>query len=92
MYRSVEKIKNESYFCWPNKISRDVTRRNQSLYCSYHWDWGHNTEDCQTLKDHLNQLEKAKYLKEFIIRDDSRPQDLKRASTLRTSAPTRGLI
>lgn len=50
------------------------------------------TEDYQTLKDHLNQLEKAGYLKEFIIWDDSRSQDLKGASTLRTSAPTRGLI
>ena len=40
----------------------------------------------------MNQLEKAGYLKEFVIKDDSRPQDLKGASTIRTSAPTRGLI
>ena len=73
-------------------MSGDVTKRNQSLYCSYHWDRGHNTKDCRTPKDHLNQLKKAGYLKEFVIRDDSRPQDLKGASTLRTSAPTRGLI
>ena len=28
VYRIVEKIKNGSYFHWPNKMSRDVTRRN----------------------------------------------------------------
>ena len=38
VYRIVEKIKNGSYFHWPNKMSRDVTRRNQNLYYSYHRD------------------------------------------------------
>ena len=28
VYWIVEKIKNESYFHWPNKMSGDVTRRN----------------------------------------------------------------
>ena len=28
VYRIVKKIKNESYFRWPNKMSGDVTRRN----------------------------------------------------------------
>ena len=36
VYQIVEKIKNELYFRWPNKMSGDVTRRNQSLYYSYH--------------------------------------------------------
>ena len=92
VYKIVEKINNEPYFNLPNKMSKDVTRRNQSLYCLYHQDQGHTTEDCRTLKNHLNPLEKAGYLKEFFFVDDSRLQDLKGASTLRTSAPTRGLI
>ena len=41
----LEKVKNESFFKWLNKIARDPTRRNQSLYCYYHQDHGHTTED-----------------------------------------------
>lgn len=52
VYRIVEKIKNKPYFQWPNKMSGDVSWRSQSLFYSYHWDRGHMTEDCQTLKDH----------------------------------------
>ena len=92
VYQIVEKIKNEPYFRQPNKMSRDVIRRNQSLYCSYHRDRGHITEDCRTLKDHLHHLEKLGYLGEFLIREDFRLQDLKKATTSRTSTPAWGLI
>lgn len=71
IYRIVEKIKNGPYFRWPNKMSGDVTRQNQSLYCSYHRDRGHTIEDCRTLKEHLRKLEKARYLGEFLLQDGS---------------------
>jgi len=73
-------------------MSRDVTRRNQSLYCSYHRDRRHITKDCRTLKDHLNQLEKVGYLKEFMVLEDPWPQDPKGGSALRTLVPSWGTI
>ena len=42
------------------------SRRNQNLYNTYHMDKGHTTEQCQVLKDHLRQLVKVGYLKEFV--------------------------
>ena len=36
VHQVLEKIKNESYFKWPNKIGEDPLRRNQSLHCQYH--------------------------------------------------------
>ena len=36
------------------------------MYCTYHKDKGHTTEQC-VLKDHLGQLVKAGYLKEFVV-------------------------
>ena len=66
VYQILEKIKNEPYFKWPNKMGGDSSRRNQSLYCHYHQDKGHNTEDCKTLRDHLNQLVKAGKLNRFL--------------------------
>ena len=31
-------------------------KRNRNLYCQYHRDHGHTTEDCRSLWDHLDQL------------------------------------
>ena len=36
MQQVLEKIKNESFFKWPNKMARDPMRHNQNLYCHYH--------------------------------------------------------
>ena len=52
----LEKIKNEPFFKWPNKMVRDLAKRNQNLYCHYHQEQGHTTEDCKNLWDHLDQL------------------------------------
>ncbi|XP_050257728.1 uncharacterized protein LOC126702911 [Quercus robur] len=66
VHKILERIKNESFFRWPNKMGGDPSRRNQNLYCTYYRDKGHTTEQCRVLKDHLGQLVKAGYLKEFI--------------------------
>ena len=67
VHKIVDRIKNESFFRWPNKMGGDPFRRNQNLYCTYHRDKGHTIEQCRVLKDHLGQLVKARYLKEFIV-------------------------
>ena len=33
VHRVLEKIKNEPYFKWPNKMAGESTRRNQNFYC-----------------------------------------------------------
>ena len=73
VHRIVDRIKNELYFWWPNKMGGDPSGRNQNLYCAYHRDRGHTTEQCKVLKDHLEQLVKAGYLKEFVT--DPRNQE-----------------
>ena len=52
----LEKVKNEPFFKWPNKMAGDPMRRNQSLYCHYHQDHGHIIKDYRNLWDHLKQL------------------------------------
>ena len=51
----LEKIKNEPFFKWPNKMAGDPAKRNQNLYCHYHQEQGHTSEDCRILWDHLDQ-------------------------------------
>ena len=67
VHRIIDQIKNKPYFRWPNKIGGDPSRRNQNLYCTYYRDKGHTTEQYRLLKDHLGQLVKAGYLKEFMV-------------------------
>ncbi|XP_030930892.1 uncharacterized protein LOC115956730 [Quercus lobata] len=73
VHKILDRIKKESFFQWPNKMGGDPSRRNQNLYCTYHRDKGHTTEQCRVLKDHLGQLVKAGYLKEFVV--DSTDQE-----------------
>ena len=56
MHQVLEKIKNELFFKWPNKMAGNPIRHNQSLYCQYHQDQRHTTENCRNLWDHLDQL------------------------------------
>ena len=66
MHQIFDKIKNEPYFRWPNKMGWDPTKRNQSLHCQYHQDRGHTTKECRTLWNHLEQLVKIGKLKQFL--------------------------
>ncbi|XP_065621014.1 uncharacterized protein LOC136063912 [Quercus suber] len=56
VHQVLEKIKNEPFFKWSNKMVGNPERRNHNLYCQYHQDHGHITEDCRSLWDHLDQL------------------------------------
>ena len=49
------------------KRSRVVsTKHNQSLYCHYHQEQGHTTEDCRNLWDHLDQFVREGKLKSLL--------------------------
>ena len=63
VHQVLEKIKNEPFFKWPNKMGGDPVRCNQSLHYQYHQDRGHTIKDCRTLWDHLDQLVREGKLK-----------------------------
>ena len=37
------------------------------MYCTYHRDKGHTTEQYRVLKDHFGQPVKAGYFREFVV-------------------------
>ena len=49
VHQVLEKVKNESFFKWPNKMVGNPEKRNRNLYCQYHRDHGHTTEDYRSL-------------------------------------------
>ena len=56
VHQVLEKVKNEPFFKWPNKMVGNPEKRNRNLYYQYHQDHGHTTEDCRSLWDHLDQI------------------------------------
>ena len=66
VHQVLEKVKNESFFKWPNKLVGNPEKRNSNLYCQYHRDHDHTTEDCRSLWDHLNQLVREDKLKQLL--------------------------
>jgi len=66
VHQVLEKIKNKSFFKWPNKMAEDPIRCNQNLYCQYHHEPGHTTKDCRNLWNHLDQLVQEGKLKHLL--------------------------
>ncbi|XP_065625385.1 uncharacterized protein LOC136065744 [Quercus suber] len=53
---------------------RKPEKRNYNLYCQYHQDHGHTTEDCRSLWDHLDQLVRDGKLKHLLYPSSGRGQ------------------
>ena len=66
VHQVLEKVKNESFFKWPNKMVGNPEKQNRNLYYQYHRDHGHTTEDCRSLWDHLDQLVRESKLKQLL--------------------------
>ena len=62
----LEKVRNEPFFRWPGKMAGDPSKRNENLYCHYHQDHGHTTEDCRNLWNHLDQLVRKGKLRHLL--------------------------
>ena len=90
MHQVLEKIKNEPFFKWPNKIARNPARRNPSLYCQYHQDQGYTTEECRNSWDHLEQLIQEGKLKELLHHSSDQTEQI--GLDPRRDAPSRPLL
>ena len=66
VHQVLEKIKNERFFKRPNKMVGNPKKWSRNLYCQYHQDHGHTTEDCRSLWDHLDQLIREGKLKQLL--------------------------
>ena len=66
VHQVLEKVKNEPFFKWSNKMMGNPEKRNRNLYCQYHQDHGHTTENCRSLWDHLDQLVREGKLKQLL--------------------------
>ena len=64
----------------------DLTKRNLNLYCHYHQEQGHTTEDCRNLWDHLDQLVREGKLKSLLHHSSGQGNQM--SSNSRKNAPS----
>ncbi|XP_013594495.1 PREDICTED: uncharacterized protein LOC106302555 [Brassica oleracea var. oleracea] len=51
---------------WPPKMKAPDSFRNPELWCDFHRDHGHKTEDCIALRIEVNELLQKGHLREFL--------------------------
>jgi hypothetical protein len=67
-------IQDDPSLRWPGKIRSDPNGRPKNLYCRFHRDYGHLTEDCMALKERIETLIRQGKLQKYVSRlDNTRP-------------------
>ncbi|KAF3497309.1 hypothetical protein DY000_02053183 [Brassica cretica] len=51
---------------WPQNVKAPDSFRNPGLWCGFHLDHGHKTEDCVALRIEVNELLQKGHLREFL--------------------------
>ncbi|XP_050242181.1 uncharacterized protein LOC126691157 [Quercus robur] len=65
-------------------MAGDPSKRNQNLYCAYHQEPGHTTDDCRNLKNHLDRLVREGKLRHLL----HRPEGWREQSNIETRQST----
>ena len=66
IYKLIEKIKREPFFVWPPKLIENPDLKYTKLYCNYHKDTGHMSENYHKLKVHLEHLATTGHFDQYI--------------------------
>ena len=70
----LREVRNEQFLRWPNQMKSDPTIRDNSMYCEFHRDYGHRTDDYIQLKREIEYLIRRGYLRRFIS-PENQPQN-----------------
>uniref|UniRef100_A0A2N9FYJ3 Retrotransposon gag domain-containing protein n=1 Tax=Fagus sylvatica TaxID=28930 RepID=A0A2N9FYJ3_FAGSY len=61
-------IQEDPSLRWPGKIRSDPNSRPKNLYCRFHRDHGHLTEECVALKEQIETLIRQGKLQKYVSR------------------------
>ncbi|KAF3587790.1 hypothetical protein F2Q69_00031266 [Brassica cretica] len=73
---------------WPPKMKAPDLFRNPELWCDFHHDHGHKTEDCIALRIEVNELPQKGHLREFLSEKAKAHLSKETAGKSKGSAPT----
>ncbi|XP_030964558.1 uncharacterized protein LOC115985800 [Quercus lobata] len=92
LHKILEKVKYEPFFQWPNKMVGDPLKRNQNLYCAYHQEPGHTTDDYRNLKNYLDRLVRERKLRHLLHRSEGWQEPSNNETKQSTLRPPIGTI
>ncbi|KAK3027493.1 hypothetical protein RJ639_040294 [Escallonia herrerae] len=70
----LHKIKENKALQWPDKLKSRPNKRNKDLWCHFHNDHGHTTDNCESLKRVIEALIKRGQLIKFVAPKEDRQQ------------------
>ena len=73
---------------WPPKMTAPNSFRNPELWCNFHRDHGHKTEDCIALRIKVNELLQKGHLREFLSEKSKAHLSKEIAGRSKEAAPT----
>ncbi|KAK3041005.1 hypothetical protein RJ639_026717 [Escallonia herrerae] len=62
----LNQIKSQNILKWPKPIRMPTDIRDAQLYCHFHKDHGHTTEECKVLQREIENLIVKGHLKQFV--------------------------
>ncbi|KAK3019473.1 hypothetical protein RJ639_005157 [Escallonia herrerae] len=80
----LHEIKDNKALKWPEKMTSRPNKRNRDLWCHFHNDHGHSTDDCGSLKRAIEALIKRGQLKIFIACKEGREEQEENVRTINT--------
>ena len=62
-------IKDDPSLKWAEKMKEEPNKCNTNKYCCFHRDHGHDTDECNDLKQQIENLIRQEKLRNFLRRD-----------------------
>ncbi|XP_028094138.1 uncharacterized protein LOC114294215 [Camellia sinensis] len=69
--KTLSKLQHLPFLKWPPKMMGPPDARKQDKRCEYHKDYGHDTDSCYALKDHLEELVQDDHLTQHVRKSNS---------------------
>ncbi|KAI3461122.1 hypothetical protein Pfo_017785 [Paulownia fortunei] len=57
---------------WPYNHSAAPTKPKSNLFCAFHNEYGHNTEECQSLKDEIKRMIRKGWLDDWVKEEEEK--------------------
>ncbi|KAK2997506.1 hypothetical protein RJ639_026438 [Escallonia herrerae] len=70
----LHEIKDNKALQWADRMKSRPNKRNKDLWCHFHNDHGHTTDNCGSLKRAIEALIKSGQLRKFVAPGDRRQQ------------------
>ncbi|KAK3014944.1 hypothetical protein RJ639_009960 [Escallonia herrerae] len=70
----LHEIKENKALQWPDKLKSRPNKRNKDLWCHFHNNHGHTTDNCGSLKRAIEALIKRGQLRKFVAPKEDRQQ------------------